>query len=89
VKHPAERLAERESVGRAGLGSDPLSNATRRRVIVIFHGVMARACRVYRLPVNPVANVDKPRLAAPGAIDVFSPEEVCGRCAFTTSAARG
>ena len=37
---------------------------------------MARACRVYRLPVNPVAMVEKPRLAVPGAIDVFSPEEV-------------
>jgi integrase len=59
------------------LGADrPLSNATKRKVIVIFHGVMARASRVYGLPVNPVAKVEKPRLAAPGAIDVFSPEEV-------------
>jgi integrase len=59
------------------LGADrPLSNATKRKVIVIFHGVMARACRIYGLPVNPVAQVEKPRLATPGAIDVFSPEEV-------------
>jgi integrase len=59
------------------LGADqPLSNATKRKVIVIFHGVMARACRVYRLPVNPVATVEKPRLAAPGTIEVFSPEEI-------------
>jgi integrase len=65
-----ERWASRLGTGR------PLSNATKRKVIVIFHGVMARACRVYRLPVNPVANVEKPRLASPGAIDVFSPEEV-------------
>jgi hypothetical protein len=29
------------------LGADrPLSNATRWKVVVIFHGVMARACRV-------------------------------------------
>ncbi len=49
------------------LGADrPLSNATKRKVIVIFHGVMARACRVYGLPVNPVAKIEKPRLAAPG-----------------------
>jgi hypothetical protein len=35
------------------LGADrPLSNATKRKVIVIFNGVMARACRVYRLPLN-------------------------------------
>jgi integrase len=65
-----ERWASRLGTGR------PLSNATKRKVIVIFHGVMARACRVYRLPVNPAANVEKPRLASPGAIDVFSPEEV-------------
>jgi integrase len=59
------------------LGADrPLSNATKRKIIVIFHGVMARACRVYGLPVNPVAKVEKPRLGVPGAIDVFSPEEV-------------
>src|SRR5919112_880235 len=59
------------------LGADrPISNATKRKVIVILHGVMARACRVYGLPVNPVAGTEKPRLAAPGGIDVFSPEEV-------------
>jgi integrase len=59
------------------LGADrPLSNATKRKILVIFHGVMARACRVYGLPVNRVARVEKPRLAAPGAIDVFSPEDV-------------
>src|SRR3954471_2903086 len=70
TEHEVERWAR-------GLGANrPLSNATKRKVIVIFHGVMARACRVYGLPVNPVANVEKPRLAAPGAIDVFSPEEV-------------
>ena len=66
----------------AGLGADrPLSNATKRKIIVIFHGVMARARRVYRLPVNPVASVEKPRLTAPGAIDVFSPEESTRSCA--------
>src|SRR4051794_27425508 len=50
----------------------PLSNATKRKVIVIFHGVMPRACRVYGLPVNPVARIEKQRLAARGAIAVFS-----------------
>src|SRR5215211_4129541 len=70
TEHEVERWARR-------LGADRrLSNATKRKIIVIFHGVMARACRVYRLPVNPVASVEKPRLAAPGGIDVFSPEEV-------------
>jgi integrase len=68
------------------LGGDrPLSNATKRKVIVIFHGVMARACRVYGLPVNPVARVEKPRLTPPGAIDVFSPEEVHALARAATS----
>ena len=49
------------------LGADrPLSNATKRKVIVIFHGVMARACRVYGLPVNPVAKSRSRGSAAPG-----------------------
>src|SRR3954454_17219165 len=73
-----EDITEDEVERWAGrLGAErPLSNATKRKVIVIFHGVMARACRVYGLPANPVASAEKPRLAAPGAIDVFSPEEV-------------
>src|SRR3954465_8964752 len=62
-----ERWARRLGAAR------PLSNATKRKVIVIFHGVMAPACRVYGLPVNPVAKVEKPRLRAPGALDGFSP----------------
>jgi hypothetical protein len=76
-----EDITEQGSTGgRADSGGDrPLSNATKRKIIVIFHGVMARACRVYGLPVDPVAKVGKPRLAAPGAIDVFSPEEVHAR----------
>jgi hypothetical protein len=45
------------------LGADrPLSNATKRKVIVIFHDVMARARRVYGLPVDPVAKVERRRL---------------------------
>ena len=73
-----EDISEQEVDRWAGrLGAErPLSNATKRKVIVIFHGVMARACRVYGLPVNPVARVDKPGLASPGAIDVFTPEEI-------------
>jgi len=36
---------------------------------------LERARRVYWLPMNPVAKIEKPRLAAPGG-DVFSPDEV-------------
>jgi hypothetical protein len=77
-ERPLEDITEQDVERWASrLGADrPLSNATKRKVIVIFHGVMERACLVYRLPMNPVGTVEKPRLAAPGAIDVFSPEEV-------------
>ncbi len=37
---------------------------------------MERARKLYRLPANPVADVEKPRTAAKTDIDVFSPEEV-------------
>jgi integrase len=70
IRQDVDRWARQLGVDR------PLSSATKRKVIVIFHGVMARAGCVYGLPVNPVAKVEKPRLGAPGAIDVFSPEEI-------------
>jgi integrase len=53
-----------------------LANATKTKIIVIFHGVMERARRSYRLPHNPVAGIETPRSAAKTTIDVFSPEEV-------------
>ena len=56
--------------------SSRLANATKTKVIVIFHGVMERARRSYRLPHNPVAGIEKPRSATRTTIDVFSPEEV-------------
>jgi integrase len=43
---------------------------------VVFHGVMERARKRYRLPSNPVADVEKPRTAPRTNIDVFSPEEI-------------
>jgi hypothetical protein len=56
--------------------SHRLSNRTRRKVITVFHGVMERARKLHRLPLNPVADVEKPRTAARPAIQVFSPEGV-------------
>ena len=53
-----------------------MANATKTKVIVIFHGVMERARRSYRLPHNPVAGIEKPRSVTRTTIDVFSPEEV-------------
>jgi integrase len=60
------------------LGADrPLSNRSKQKVIVIFHGLMERARRVWKLPSNPVQDLDRPHTApSAGGIDVFSPEEV-------------
>jgi integrase len=43
---------------------------------VLLHGIFKRARRVYGLPLNPVADVEKPPTSRSGDIDVFSPEEV-------------
>src|SRR4051794_26545943 len=53
-----------------------MANRTREKTITVFHGVMERARKLYRLPGNPVADVEKPRTAAKTEIQVFSPEEV-------------
>ena len=52
------------------------SQATRRLALVLLHGIFKRAMRVWGLPSNPAATVEKPPLARGGDIDVFSPEEV-------------
>ena len=60
-----------------GRGERPLSNRSKQKVIVIFHGLMERARRVWKLPSNPVADIDRPHTApSAGGIDVFSPDEV-------------
>ena len=60
------------------LGRDrPLSNRSKQKIIVVFHGLMERARRVWKLDANPVRDVERPRTAASaGGIDVFSPDEV-------------
>jgi integrase len=53
-----------------------LANRTREKSITVFHGVMERFRKLYRLPANPVADVEKPRTATNTELQVFSPEEV-------------
>ncbi len=53
-----------------------MANRTREKTITVFHGVMERARKLYRLPSNPVADVEKPRTATKTEIEIFSPEEV-------------
>jgi integrase len=52
------------------------SPATRTKALVLMHGVFKRARKVYGLPTNPAAEVEKPPARHSGDIDVFTPEEV-------------
>jgi integrase len=54
----------------------PLSNNSKNRIVTLLHGVFARACKAYGLPVNPVAGIERHPVRLAGDIDVFSPEEV-------------
>jgi integrase len=55
---------------------DALSNNSKNHILVLLHGVFARACKVYGLPLNPVAAVERHPARLSGDIEVFSPEEV-------------
>ena len=50
--------------------------STRRKALVLLHGIFQRATRVYGLTINPVSDVEKPSQTRSGDIEVFSPEEV-------------
>ena len=73
TSRPSESSAGRRT---RSTRSGRLANRTREKTITVFHGVMERARKLHRLPVNPVADVEKPRTASRTEINVFSPEEV-------------
>lgn len=50
--------------------------SSRAKALVLMHGIMKRAQKVWGLPANPVDGVEKPSLRRSGEIEVFSPEEV-------------
>jgi integrase len=58
------------------LGSVRRTANTRRLAVVMLHGIFQRAKKVWGLPANPVAEVEKPPVKRSGDIEVFSPEEV-------------
>lgn len=60
----------------AELSAGPMSNRTRLKILTVLHGVMQRAKRVWKLPRNPVSDVEKPTQRRGSEIEVFSPEEV-------------
>jgi len=53
-----------------------LSNRTKNKLLVVLHGIFERARKVYGLPGNPVADVERYRQRSSGDIEVFSVEEV-------------
>jgi integrase len=67
---------ERLEAYRDSLVERGLSNRTVNKYLIVLHGIFKRAMKVYRLPSNPVALVEKrPNKRRPG-IDVLSREEV-------------
>jgi integrase len=53
-----------------------LSPRSRNKLLVVMHGVLKRAQKVWGLSVNPVAGVEKQRQRSTRGLEVFSPEEV-------------
>jgi integrase len=49
---------------------------TRNKLLIQLHGILGRARRVYGLPLNAAADVEKFPQRQSGDIDVFSPEEI-------------
>ena len=52
------------------------SNRTVAKYLVILHGIFRRAMKVWGLPRNPAAAVERPRFHVSDDIDAFSPAEV-------------
>jgi len=50
--------------------------SSRAKALVLLHGILKRARKVWGLQANAAAEVEKPALAGSGDIQVFSPEEV-------------
>jgi integrase len=69
----------------AWIGGVDRSPATRTKALVLMHGIFKRAKKVYGLPLNPVAEVEKPPTAQSGDIEVFSVEEVMALVRAATS----
>jgi integrase len=52
------------------------SPRTRNKLLILLHGILGRARKLYRLPINAVASVEKFPQRRSGDIEVFSAEEV-------------
>jgi len=61
---------------RDALVAEDLADRTVNKYLTVLHGLFVWAQRRYKLPANPVANVERRPHAKRGNIDVFSREEV-------------
>jgi integrase len=66
-----------------------LSNSSKNRIVVLMHGIFARACKFYGLPANPVSGVERHPMKLAGDIEVFGPEEVWALVRTAASAQDG
>jgi hypothetical protein len=53
-----------------------LSNKTKNNLLVLMYAIFRRADKLYGLPANPLASVDRFRVRSSGDIQVLTPEEV-------------
>jgi hypothetical protein len=53
-----------------------LSNRSVTKHLVILHGIFKRAMKVWGLPRNPAAEVERPRNRVSDDLEAFSPDEV-------------
>jgi len=65
-----------EVVERWKAAQNDVANRTVAKRLVILHGIFRRAQRVWGLPSNPVATVERPRVRVSDDLEAFSPEEV-------------
>jgi integrase len=61
------------------------SNRTVAKHLVILHGIFRRAMKVWGLPSNPAASVERPRYRVSDDLDAYSPEEVWALVRAATS----
>jgi len=57
-------------------GTLTCSNRTVAKYLVVLHGIFKRAMKVWGLPCNPAASVERPRYRVSDDLNAFSPEEV-------------
>jgi hypothetical protein len=53
-----------------------VSNRTKAKTLIVMNGVFVRARRAFKLPYNPMGDVEMPRQRRSTAIEVFAPEEI-------------